>query len=357
MRKINLLGNLHTPGGGEQSLCTLAKCLQAAGWEVVLYPWKGVHQNYVGLGLPIREGPEMEPNLPLLFYANDRMGLFCAEESPWREAVENCSDLLVGVNYVNRPLPTCKWIRDTGRLRAVIFQNREKRDEFDRDAKDLLPETARIVLHGVVDLDPFLAAPVLERVEGEPLVVLKHCTADGRKFVTQSSRGKGEKVHVWQKHLDKELDVKLYRRLLKDVPNVRFEFMAAHGELKEEFREEPNVRCYKWDEMPVVDFLAGGHVYLYRTSNAWRDQYPRVVAEALAAGLPVLTEPRDGTRDRVQHGDTGFYCVDYDGWRYALRLLARKERLRRAMGRAAREWAQRNLDPMNWVRVIEGVLL
>jgi len=131
--------------------------------------------------------------------------------------------------------------------------------------------------------------------------------------------------------------------------------MEAHRELREAFPNEPRMVFHEWDAMPVETFLARGHVYLYRTSNLWRDQYPRVVGEALAAGLPVLTEPRDGTKDRVQHGDTGFYCIDYDGFEYALRLMDRKEEYRQDMGAAAKEWAKYHLDPRIWIRVLEDV--
>lgn len=355
MKEINLLGNLNSQGGGEQSLCTLASTLAASGWTVHLHPWESVNERYQSLGLPITEG-DIKPNLPLLFYANDRIGEFCKEEK-YRKIVADASDLIVGINYVNRPLPTCEWLRESGKLRAVIFQNEEKRDEFDRDAGGLLPSTKRIVLFGAVDLGPFLDLPRRERGRGaEDLVVLKHCTADTRKYVTKATRTRGAKIHIWQKHLDKELDTKFYARLLRDVPGARFEFMQAHGELARAFADEPRMRFYAWDEIPVTDFLSHGHVYLYRTSNAWRDQYPRVVAEALAAGLPVLTEPRDGTKDRVQHGDTGLHCIDYDGWCYGLKLLARKERLRRAMGERAREWARERLDLIRWVEVLDAAI-
>jgi glycosyltransferase involved in cell wall biosynthesis len=88
----------------------------------------------------------------------------------------------------------------------------------------------------------------------------------------------------------------------------------------------------------------------------WRDQYPRVVAEALAAGLPVLTEPRDGTKDRVIYGDTGFYCVDYDSFKLALSTFKRKEQARRSMGMFGKDDARINLNPQKWVSILSDIL-
>ena len=144
--------------------------------------------------------------------------------------------------------------------------------------------------------------------------------------------------------------------MLKDTKNTRFEFMEAHSELVNAFQNEPRMVFHKWNSMDVSDFLSRGHIYLYRTSNAWRDQYPRVVAEALAAGLPVLSEPRDGTKDRIVHGNTGFCCTHYDEFLLAVRTLRRKRDFCYKMGSAAKEWARKNLDPRTWIEVIEELL-
>ena len=97
---------------------------------------------------------------------------------------------------------------------------------------------------------------------------------------------------------------------------------------------------------------------MYRTSNLWRDNYPRVHAEAMAAGLPTLVEPRDGTYERMcgGYGDRGFICVHYDGFKLALKTLQRKEKFRKEMGMEAKEWSRKHLDPRRWVSLIEEVV-
>lgn len=357
-RKINLLGNLNSSGGGEQSLCMIAKLLMKFGWDVTLFPCGSVHENYESLGLNISPynfetmADHMFPGVPLLFYGNDSTRKFCENGS---KIVEKSSSVIIGINYVNKPIPTCKWLAQSGKVKAFIFQNSEKKAEFEKEQIGF-DKSSLITMYGAIDLQKFLQVCPPQREKDQPMVILKHCTPDWRKYVTKDAEGKGNKIHIWQKQFYKENDIKFYSRLLKEFPNIKFEFMEAHKEIVDAFSGEPRMKFHKWNSVPVEEFLSHGHLYLYRSSNCWRDQYPRVVAEALAAGLPVLSEPRDGTKDRVQHGDTGFYCTHYDEYALHIKTLLRKEGLRHALGMNAKEWSKINLNPLKWVEVIEEIL-
>jgi hypothetical protein len=291
---INLLGNLNTAGGGEQSLCMISEVL-SKHWDVKLYPWSTVHDNYRKNGHPIqpysfKDGmlENMEPGHPLLFYANDCIWDFVKNG---QELVDKCSDLVININFANGSLPRADWLAKSGKLRGIIFHNNEKKEEFERQSVGF-EHVKKIALFGAINLDKFIEVCINQRKDGEPLVILKHCVPDYRKYVTKESVGNGEKIHLWQKNLSKELDIKFYARLLKDTNHTQFEFMEAHNELVKEFKDEPRMVFHKWDSMPVEQFLSRGHIYLYRTSNMWRDQYPRVVAEALAAGLLLVRTTR-----------------------------------------------------------------
>jgi len=354
---LAMVHNDYSAGGGEQSLCTIAKLLQNAGWKVNVWPWSTVHDNYKNLGLNIKssykDGIDKFPSgQDWLFYANDCIWDFVKTAEP---LVKKMNKLIVGINYCNGTLPKCDWLAKTGKLKAVIFQNKERKDDFERQAVGF-EKTELITLFGAIELDKFLEVCINKRNDKDKLVILKHCVNDYRKYVTKESENNGDKIHLWQKNLHKELDTKFYARLLKDTKDTVFEFMEAPEELENEFKNEPRMKFHKWNSMPVDKFLSRGHIYLYRTSNMWRDNYPRVMAEALASGLPVLTEPRDGPLDRVQYGDTGFYCVDYDNYLYAIKLLQRKEDYRHKMGMNAKDWARENLDPNRWVDIVGGLL-
>jgi len=341
--------------------------LRKDGWDVHIYPWGSIHRRFEQSPLVCRSPfkvededgeflfkmqEEMKSGIPLLFYVND-----CDRDfnKYGQEVVEKSSGLLVGINYTIGGFKKNVWLPKTNKLRGVVFQNREKRDEW--VSQTMGYEAARnYVLYGAIDIDRFFEVCPEQRGKNKPLVVQKHCKPDYRKYVTSMSKDKGEKRHVWQKYFGKETDVKFYGRMLKDMGDkVRFEFMQAHSELEGAFKGDKRMVFHKWDAMSVEDFLTRGHCYLYRTSNLWRDQYPRGIGEALAAGLPVLCEPRDGPADRVVHGDTGFHCVDYDMYLDGLRKFYRKEKLRHAMGMYAKDWAKVNLDPRKWVDIVNEV--
>lgn len=358
-KEINVLASLQSKGGGEQSACKIVELLKKDGWKVNFYPWDKVHEKYNDVKTEqysFKNGmlQNMNKGIPLLFYANDQIWDFC-DENKTMELVEKSSDIIIGINYANGSLPKCGWLAKSGKIRGIIFQNEEKKNEFKRDSIGF-DNVKLISLFGAINLNECLEVAQKRRVDREPIVVLKHGTSDYRKYSTKESVNNGDKIHLWQKHIIPELDIQFYQRLIKDIPEIRFEFMEAHSEIVNTFKGDSHFVFHKFDSISVTEFLGRGHVYLHRTSKMWRDQYPRSIAEALAAGLPILGEPRDGVKDRIVHGITGFYCIDYDGFLYSLKLLKRKENLRFDMGTEAKKWAKNNLDPKQWVDVINNLV-
>jgi len=359
-KEINLLGNLNSAGGGEQSLCTIAKLLIKSGWKVNLYPMGSVHRNYKGNGLDIMDhnfsngmADTMKDGLPLLFYANDSTRKFVDNG---QKIVDKSSDVLIGINYVNRPIPNCTWLSKSNKVRGIIFQNQEKMNEFKRDQIGF-ESTKLLSLYGAIELNKYLEVCPVTREKDDKLIILKHSCSDYRKYVTKESEGKGDKIHIWQKKLAKDNDIKFYSRLLKDISNVEFRFMEAHRELVEHFQHDKRMVFYKWDSIPVSEFLSQGHIYLYRTSNLWRDNLPRGMIEAMAVGLPIIGEPRDGPYDRIIHGRNGMYACHYDEFKLHIKTLQRKEDMRREMGLFGKNHAKSHYNPEEWCNVIENLVV
>jgi glycosyltransferase involved in cell wall biosynthesis len=71
-----------------------------------------------------------------------------------------------------------------------------------------------------------------------------------------------------------------------------------------------------------------------------------VIAEAMAAGVPVVTSPTAGTTEAVSDGVTGIVLpVDRpEAWVGALRRLSHDDPLCESLRRPARKWIEDNFD-------------
>ena len=82
-----------------------------------------------------------------------------------------------------------------------------------------------------------------------------------------------------------------------------------------------------------------------------RDPFPRVIMEAMCHGIPVVSTRVDGIPEMVEDGTTGFLAEaeDADGLASAAERLLQDEGLRRRMGAAGRERAQKLFSPAAYV--------
>lgn len=98
------------------------------------------------------------------------------------------------------------------------------------------------------------------------------------------------------------------------------------------------------NDRDLADFLNGISIFCH--ANDTGESFGLVIAEAMAAGLPVITHPAEGLRDNaqlelVEHGKTGLIVNNAQEYAAAvLRLLDNPEEARR-MGTAGKEKAGR----------------
>ena len=93
-------------------------------------------------------------------------------------------------------------------------------------------------------------------------------------------------------------------------------------------------------------------LYWYLLPPGYTDQGPRVIVEAMAAGLPVIAENRDGARDRVTK-QTGWLIDSHDEAVDIINNVTAAEL--KEKGQAARQRAIKYFDPENWYKLIVGI--
>jgi glycosyltransferase involved in cell wall biosynthesis/ribosomal protein S18 acetylase RimI-like enzyme len=145
--------------------------------------------------------------------------------------------------------------------------------------------------------------------------------------------------------------------LSKRIPNLR---VAAIGMHEQDKADGLSSADYELARAAGVRFLGerGDVERLYRAMDllvlpSYREGFPRAPMEAAAMGVPVVATDVRGCRQAVESGVTGLLVPprDSDALAVAIEALVCDPGRRAAMGRAAREKAERDFDQRRCVEV------
>ena len=103
-------------------------------------------------------------------------------------------------------------------------------------------------------------------------------------------------------------------------------------------------------------FLQGLDCFYYRTSDKWLEPYGRVVAEAMACGLPVVCHNRGGFTELIDHGRNGFLFNTNEEACNILLRLKEDSVLRKTIGIAARQTIEEIYSPSRRAEIINFYL-
>jgi glycosyltransferase involved in cell wall biosynthesis len=203
----------------------------------------------------------------------------------------------------------------------TIFQNEEDREEFIR--RGFIAESRAFLVRGSgVDCEMFRPA----EGQHDELVVM---------FASRMLREKGVGYFV-----------EAARTLRPDYPHVRFVLVGEPDESPtsvtiaelEAWHGEGVVEWWgRRDDMDVVIPKAS----LFVLPTYYREGLPKVLLEAAACGVAIITTDIPGCRDVVKHGKSGILVLPHDqvGLMTAMRELIEDGSARRRLGVQARESA------------------
>ena len=280
--KIRIVANAHGWGGGEMSVCTIMRMLAADGHDVTLHPTRSANEHFqslpgVSIGPKFAEASRTECEV-LFFYANDFVYGLRDDKEHWRRFHRGADRRVMCLNF-DIGQAADPWFRR--QWRRILFLNRTKEGEFPRCG---IPTVS---LAPAVDLAPYL------KVQPDY----------GRLHLIRHSKR--------VKHCDDE--VRLVQEIEGLAPEAHFWFMGPPPLIKRNRSQDPWFHLFREFEMPAEEFLQNGSVFWYRLAPRMRDQGPRVVVEAMAAGLPCMVDDRDGAKDRVT-SETGWKCRDNEDY-------------------------------------------
>ena len=314
---LRIIANTKCLGGAERSVIEIAKMFIAKGWCVELAP-SGTIAADIQDAMP----PELvvtnhltRPCDVLLLYASDMVFNFDQEKYKVFERLD-AGRKVMALTYKIGKAGDVPWTKAWDKY---LFLSTSLRDGFLK--KWPCPKDATAVLAPPVDLEPFLK--VEPNYEGD-LRIVRH-----------SSQG----------------DVKFPADLPAIMAQCKAKFLFMPGPSWLQFEVNVSKAPHASEPADVAAFLAKGNVFWYLLPEGYTDQGPRVIVEAMAAGLPVICENRDGPADRVTT-ETGWKL---DSHAEAVELInsLTPETIAR-FGRAARQRAKSEFVKEKWFDEIRG---
>ena len=309
----------HSFGGGEKSAIWIMNRMLKEGYKVLLVPTKGVTNDF-RKAIPKVEVTDQltSPCDILMFYTNDTVYGFNEEKYSIFKNIQANKKIMI-LNYKLGKVTEIDWSKNWDQY---IFLSSTMQKEF--IAK--LPTAKTAILAPPVDLEPFLNINLGSL--NKTLHLVRHSSQGDKKY-------------------PKELN-SMIAKIRENDPKCKFSFMPAPSFLDTTI---PGVNRLGINEVPVPEFLKRGTLFWYPLPDGYTDQGPRVIVEAMAVGLPVIADNRDGAKDRVTK-DTGWLCDTHDQYIEVLKSVNGKDLSKK--GEAAKERARKEFDPEKWVGVILG---
>lgn len=328
-RTLRIINNAHAIGGGELSSQTLMTMALRLGYRVVFHPTRIRHPKF-----HIPDGVEVGPSLIeltgreesdfLVFYANDAVYGMSQEGDLWNSLLDGAERRVFVLNFVLGE----SW-QFSEKVDLVLFLNREKEAEWvSRLKKQKRNPVPTLSLAPPVDLDKFLNLPLPDY---------------SRINFGRSGRHTG-------KYNESDYNF-ILDRWLQITPDSEFFFMATPPFIKGRFGKDKRFHLYDWDDLPMEEFLAPCNLFHYRLPKKMRDQGPRVIVEAMARGMAVIGEPRDGAKDRITE-ETGWFASTNQEFVSCVQAIAQDLSSLKAKGIAARERARSEFNPWRWMSQI-----
>jgi glycosyltransferase involved in cell wall biosynthesis len=145
------------------------------------------------------------------------------------------------------------------------------------------------------------------------------------------------------------------KKFSEDLPDIMSQCKAVFRFLPGPSWLEPAVNVcnflYHNDPDIVAEFLSKANMFWYLLPDGYTDQGPRVIVEAMAAGLPVLAENRDGPADRVT-SETGWKIDSHSEAIDIINSVTAEELATK--GAAARARAMKEFQKEQWYYEITG---
>ncbi len=257
----------------------------------------------------------------LLMYADDYVWEFTKPEIA--EAFSNigADRKIMMLNYRRGKVGEVEWTKGWDKYMFLCSAQ-------ERELLGVLPGIKTQVLPPCTELDQFFS---IKPDYNHSLRLVRHSSQGNTKFRSESYNGFSDEIDA----------------ILKSRTDVQIALLPGPDFIQTQPRVDRVPRTP--DPAVIAGFLSTGNLFWYSLPPGYMDMGPRVILEAMAAGLPILADNWGGAVDRVTP-ETGWLCdtkirhVDIIGQVGASELKTK--------GEAARARAYSHFRPEAWMEAI-----
>lgn len=323
-QSIKFISTARGWGGCARSITTIMKYLLKAGHKVEFIPFRnsvGSHEFRDCLNSTLKDVKvtldyeTLHEACDMLFvYADDYVWEFSKPEIAERFSCLNANKKIMMLNYRRGGVGEIEWTKGWNKY---MFLNSTQEKELLK----VLPGVKTKVLPPCTELDEFLK---VQPNYNNNVRIVRHSSQGDTKF---------------DKLIGSEISAMSSFR-----SDLIFHMLPGPSFIPS---QEKFIKYPRTDKPEVIaEFLSKGNLFWYSLPLGYQDQGPRVVLEAMAAGLPILADNWGGVIDRVTL-ECGWLC-DTKAQQIEIVRGVSFEELKKK-GEAARERARQEFIPERWL--------
>ncbi len=324
---IKLVSTARGWGGCARSITTIMKFLLKAGHKVEFIPFRqkvSSHEFQDCIknelpGLIVTEGYDtIKEACDILFvYADDYVWEFNQPLMTEAFANPNATKKIMMINYRRGGIGEIPWTQGWDKY---MFLNSTQ----EKDLLAKMPGAKTKVLPPCTELEEFLGITPNYNTN---LRIVRHSSQGDTKF-----------------YPDFAITIK---EILDSRPDVDISMLPGPGFMQayERFKKVGRTAEVK----KIAEFLSTGNLFWYALPAGYMDMGPRVILEAMAAGLPIIADNWGGAVDRVTP-ECGWLCDTKEEQVKIITNVTIKEL--EVKGRAAKERARQEFIPEKWIEEI-----
>lgn len=333
---IKVVSTARGYGGCARSIITIMKYLLAAGHNVEFIPFRncvGSHEFRDCLSSTLKDVNvtldynSLRESCDVLFiYTDDYVWEFNKPEIAEIFSNINAEKKIMMINYRRGGIGEIPWTKGWDKY---MFLNSTQEEEFrniycSQGGGSSHCDVNTKVLPPCIELNYFLK---VQPNYNDSLRLVRHSSQGDTKF-------------------SKEFNSEVLN-MLEARNDLAMEFLPGPSSLLENDRIR---RHHRTDKAEVIAyFLSQGNLFWYSLPQGYMDAGPRVIIEAMAAGLPILADNWGGAVDRVTP-ECGWLCDSKDQFVDIIKNVSFEELKKK--GEAARERAVKEFTPEAYIKEI-----